>query len=221
MPKSKKFGLDPVESLRCALPERIPVMPITSTVIFPTGATGLQVGYPPNVEVLGLQPGKSLVVALVATDEEDEEIPPASLEKVGVIARVLNRLNLPGNLVQATLQGVIRVHLENVRFEHGYYTAFPRLVEELPVDEGMAERQVERILTTLGGIGAQVDRLAEVPRILRRNTVDPGRFADLVATLARVGERVEGDETPGDGFRRGGRGSQDIANHDLSPCRLA
>ncbi|HEX6926519.1 MAG TPA: endopeptidase La [Longimicrobiaceae bacterium] len=159
-------------------------MPITSTVIFPTGATGLQVGFPPNVEVLGLHPGKSLVVALVVTEEEEDEIPPASLEKVGVIARVLNRLNLPGNLVQATLQGIIRVHLENVRFENGYYTAFPRLVEETSIPEEEAKKRIERILTTLGGIGARVERLAEVPRILRRNASDPGRFADLVATLA-------------------------------------
>ena len=139
MPKSRKIGFDPVESLLCALPDRIPVMPITSTVIFPTGATGLQVGFPPNVEVLSLEPGKSLVVALVATEEEDEPLSSGSLEKVGVIARVLNRLNLPGGLVQATLQGVIRVHLENVRFDDGYYTAFPRLVQEVAVAEPQAE----------------------------------------------------------------------------------
>jgi ATP-dependent Lon protease len=205
MPKSKKFGFDPFDSLHSALPERIPVMPITSTVIFPTGATGLQVGFPPNVEVLGLDPGKSLVVALVATEEEEEPLSPTSLEKVGVIARVLNRLNLPGGLVQATLQGVIRVHLEHVRFENGYYTAFPRLVEEVGLSDADAEKVVERILTTLGGIGAKVERLAEIPRILRRNSGDPGRFADLVATLAHfsvpdkdevlqrldVGERLE------------------------------
>ncbi|HEX6069484.1 MAG TPA: S16 family serine protease, partial [Longimicrobiaceae bacterium] len=193
MPKSRKIGFDPIESLHTALPERIPVMPITSTVIFPTGASGLQVGFPPNVEVLTLAPGRSMVVALVATEEEEEPIPTGSLEKVGVIARVLNRLNLPGGLVQATLQGVIRAHLESVRFEDGYYTAFPRLVEESAVDAAEAEKLVERILTTLGGIGARVERLGEVPRILRRNSGDPGRFADLVATLAHfnVGDKDE------------------------------
>lgn len=184
MPRSRKFDFDPIESLRSTLPDRIPVMPVSSTVIFPTGATGLQVGFPPNVEVLSLHPDRALVVALVSTDQEEDPISPASLEKVGVISRVLNRLNLPGNLVQATLQGVIRVHLENVRFEDGYFTAFPRLVEETDASPEEAERWMEQILTTLGGIGARVERLAEVPRILRRNSSDPGRFADLVASLA-------------------------------------
>ncbi len=184
MPKNRSLSYDPSDSLLSALPERIPVMPIKSTVVFPTGATGLQLSFPPNVEVLSLNPGKTLVVALVATEEEDSPIAPATIEKVGVAARVLNRLNLPGGTIQATIQGLIRIHLESVRYEHGYYTAFPRLVEEVPTPEMEAEQTIERILTTLNGIGAKVERLAEVPRILRRNTGDPGRFADLVATLA-------------------------------------
>jgi ATP-dependent Lon protease len=184
MPKNRSLAYDPSDSLLTALPERIPVMPIKSTVIFPTGASGLQLSFPPNVEVLSLHPGKTLVVALVATDEEDSPVDPGSLEKIAVAARVLNRLNLPGGTIQATIQGLIRIHLEAVRYENGYYTAFPRLVEEVSAPAEAAEALVERILTTLNGIGGRVDRLADVPRILRRNTGDPGRFADLVATLA-------------------------------------
>jgi ATP-dependent Lon protease len=184
MPKTRTHVYDPSDSLLTSLPERIPVMPIKSTVVFPTGATGLQLSFPPNVQVLSLNPGKTLVVALVATEEEDSPIDPATIEKIGVATRVLNRLNLPGGTIQATIQGLIRVHLEGVRYENGFYTAYPRLVEEVPADGDEAEQIIEQILTTLNGIGAKVDRLAEVPRILRRNTGDPGRFADLVATLA-------------------------------------
>jgi ATP-dependent Lon protease len=184
MPKNRAHAYDPSDSLLTSLPERIPVMPIKSTVVFPTGATGLQLSFPPNVQVLSLNPGKTLVVALVATEEEDSPIDPATIEKIGVATRVLNRLNLPGGTIQATIQGLIRIHLEGVRYENGFYTAYPRLVEEVPADGGEAEQIIEQILTTLNGIGAKVDRLAEVPRILRRNTGDPGRFADLVATLA-------------------------------------
>lgn len=205
MPKNRSLTYDPFDSLLTALPERIPVMPIKSTVVFPTGATALQLSFPPNVEVLSLHPGKTLVVGLVATEEEDAPIDPATLEKIGVASRVLNRLNLPGGTIQATIQGLIRIHLDGVRYENGYYTAFPRLVEEVAPLEAEAEQMVERILTTLNGIGGRVERLADIPRILRRNTGDPGRFADLVATLAHfsvqekdevlqrlhIGERME------------------------------
>src|SRR5690606_32137985 len=49
----------------------------------------------------------------------------------------------------------------------------------------VAEDLIARILTALEALAAEVDRISpEVPRILRMNVADPGRFADLVATLA-------------------------------------
>lgn len=175
---------DAPDFLDTKLPERLPVMPVKSTVLFPTGATGLQVGFAPNVEVLTNYKDRNLVVALVHSPDDEMPIDAASLQKVGVLARVLNRLNLPGGTVQTTIQGLIRVHLEDVRLEDGHYTAYTRLVEEVAVDDDSSTPVIEKILTTLGGIGANVERMADVPRILRSNIGDPGRFADLVATLA-------------------------------------
>lgn len=164
-------------------------MPVKSTVLFPTGATGLQVGFAPNVEVLTAHTDRNLAVALVHSMDDDMPIEAASLEKVGVLSRVLNRLNLPGGTIQTTIQGLIRVHIEDVLLEGSHYTAFVRLVEETAVSDAEAEPLIERILTTLGGIGANVERLADVPRILRSNMGDPSRFADLVATLAHFDVR--------------------------------
>lgn len=188
MPRPRDRSYDPLEPFQSPLPDRIPVMAVKSTVLFPTNATGLQVSFPPNVEVLSLNPGQAnMVVAMVATEDEDVPGDPATLEKVAVAARVLNRLNLPGGTIQATLQGMIRIRLEDVRFEAGHFTALPRLIEEVPVADVEDEaRLIERILTTLNAIGMKVERLADIPRILRRNTGDAGRFADLVASMAHL-----------------------------------
>ncbi len=180
--RSAKY--DPSESLLETLPDCIPVMPVKSTVLFPTGATGLQVGFAPNVDVLNTYRDANLVFAMVHSEEDELPIDPSSLEKIGVAARVLNRLNLPSGSIQTTVQGLIRIHLDDVRLDNGHFVGYPRLVEEVAADPAEAERVIERILTTLGGIGASISRLSEVPKILRGNLDDPGRFADLVATLA-------------------------------------
>ncbi|HEX5727087.1 MAG TPA: LON peptidase substrate-binding domain-containing protein, partial [Longimicrobiaceae bacterium] len=170
-----------------SLPDRIPVLPIRSTIVFPMGATALQIGFQPNVEALAAHPQGDLVVAMVATTDDSPEIAPRALEKVGVAVRVLDRLNLPGGTIQTTLQGLARIHLDDVRFEDGYYTARPRAVKETPVSPDEAEPLVERILTTIGGVAAQVERIPdEVPRILRMNLESPGRFADLAASLCNL-----------------------------------
>ncbi|MBB4636951.1 endopeptidase La [Longimicrobium terrae] len=169
------------------LGERIPVLPIRSTVVFPSGATALQIGYAPNVEALNAHPGRELIVAIVSTLDESQDIPPRTLEKVATAVRVLERLNLPGGTIQTTLAGLRRIHLEDVRFEDGYYTARARPVEEVALEPEQAEPVVERILTAVTGLASYVDRIPdEVPRILRMNLSDPGRFADLAATLCNL-----------------------------------
>lgn len=166
---------------------RIPVLPIRSTVVYPSGATALQIGFAPNIEALHAHTAPDLVVAIVATMDDGQDIPPRSLEKVATAVRVLDRLNLPGGTIQTTLQGLRRIHLDDVRFEDGYYTARARAVEETPLSAGEAEPVVERILTTVAGLSAKVDRVPdEVARILRMNLGDPGRFADLAATLCNL-----------------------------------
>ncbi|CAN5736797.1 endopeptidase La [soil metagenome] len=176
------------------LPERIPVLPIRSTVVFPMGATALQIAWAPNVEALTAFPREDLLVAVAATLDDATPVDPASLEKVACSARVLDRLYLSGGVIQITLQGRRRIRMRAVRYEDGYYTAAPEYVEEPPVPDAEAERLIELILTTVGGVAAKIERIPdEVPRILRNNVADPGRFADLVATLCHfnVADRDE------------------------------
>ncbi|MDB4948490.1 MAG: ATP-dependent protease La [Gemmatimonadetes bacterium] len=169
-------------------PGRIPVLPIRSTIVFPMGATALQIGFEPNVGALNAHPERDLVVATVASTEDELPLDPHTLEKVGVAVRVLDRLNLPGGTIQATLQGLRRIRLTQVRLEEaGHYTAVACEVEEAYPPQPEADELVERILTLLGGVAAKVERIPdEVPRVLRMNLADPGRFADLAASLCNL-----------------------------------
>jgi len=166
-------------------PERIPVLPIRSTIVFPGGATALQIGFAPNVEALARHPQDDLVVAMVST--LDDDFPPRALEKIATAVRVLDRLNLPGGTIQTTLQGLRRIRLADVRLEDGYYRAIAREVAEIPAKPEDADPLVEKILATVTAVASAVERVPdEVPRILRMNLEDPGRFADLTATLCNL-----------------------------------
>lgn len=167
------------------LPDSLPVLPLRSTVVYPLGVIGVQIGMPSTLEMLAAQPDAHLMVALVvAPGGPDDPIQPAQLEQVGVASIVSDRLNLPGGTVQATIQGVRRVRLSDVREVNGYFTARVRRVREKPAAEQQAEELIVRILDVLEALSVEVERIPrEVPRILRMNLADPGRFADLVATL--------------------------------------
>jgi len=177
----------PSDAPRNPLPERIPVLPIRSTIVFPGGATALQIGFAPNVEALTRHPEHDLIVAMVSTDDDGFPLDPRPLEKVATAVRVLDRLNLPGGTIQTTLQGLRRIRLSDVRLEEGYYTAVAGEVEELPAPAAEADPLVEKILGTVSAVASAVERIPdEVPRILRMNLGDPGRFADLTAALCNL-----------------------------------
>ena len=161
-------------------------MPLRSTTVYPTGVIGVQVGMAGTLEMLSRHPDTGQIVAVVvAPGEPDDPIDPRALEKVAVRARVADRLNLPGGTLQATVQGIDRVRLRDVNDAAGYFTAIAEPVREIPAPEEEAQELIARILNSLEALAAEVERVPrEVPRILRMNLRDPGRFADLVATLA-------------------------------------
>lgn len=165
---------------------RIPLIPLRSTTVYPLGVIGVQIAMPSTLEMLAANEDPNLTIAVVlAPGGPDDPIDLKSLEKIAVSARVSDRLNLPSGTVQATMQGIERVLLSDVREADGYFTAAFESAEEIPADEEIAQNLIARILNSLEALAAEVERIPlEVPRILRLNLGDPGRFADLVATLA-------------------------------------
>jgi ATP-dependent Lon protease len=166
--------------------ETLPVIPLRSTVVYPLGVIGVQIGIPSTLELLSAHTEPNLMVAaVVAPGEPDDTIDPRALEKVGVRARVSDRLNMPGGTVQITLQGMERIVLRDVREQDGHYVADVQSLREKRLEENEAQEQIARILNALEILSVEVQRVPrEVPRILRMNLADPGRFTDLVATLA-------------------------------------
>jgi ATP-dependent Lon protease len=175
--------------------ETLPVIPLRSTAVYPMGVIGVQIGIPTTLELLAANPEAGLTVAVaVSTGGPDEQVNPKDLEKVAVRARVSDRLNMPGGTVQLTLQGVERVRLVEVREQAGYFVARVEPAPDLDAEEGEAQELIARILNALEILAAEVERVPrEVPRILRMNLADPGRFADLVASLANF-SLVDKDE---------------------------
>src|SRR5215216_66175 len=100
---------------RVRLPDRLPIMPLRSTIVYPLGVIGVQIGMPTTLEMLSRNPQDGLLVALVvAPGGPDDPIDLKALEKVGVASRVSDRLNMPGGTVQATVQGVARIRLSEL-----------------------------------------------------------------------------------------------------------
>ncbi|MDE3129003.1 MAG: endopeptidase La [Gemmatimonadota bacterium] len=178
------------------LPRTLPLMALRSTIVFPSGTIAVQMGAPENIALLDENPEPGLMVALVvAPGEADDPLDTeAAVNRIGVAARVHERINLPGHTVQITLQGVQRILIEGVQETEPYPVAIVREAVETPVDGGEGRTLITQVITAaemLADLGDKVS--ADVPSILRMNVADPGRFADLAATNLgfRIADRDE------------------------------
>jgi len=171
--------------LKSELPPALPLMALRSTIVFPLGTIAVQMGAPENLSLLRAYDEPGLIVALVVAggDHDDPIDSQRFIGRVGVAARVHERINLPGDTVQITLQGLRRIVIDGINQEEPYPVAAIRPAKETPADPAELDDLVARVTAAAETLAELVDRIPdEVPAILKMNVSDPGRFADLAAT---------------------------------------
>ena len=173
------------EILKSELPPALPLMALRSTIVYPLGTIAVQMGAPENLSLLRAYDEPGLVVALVVAggDHDDPIDSQRFIGRVGVAARVHERINLPGDTVQITLQGLRRIVIDGINQEEPYPVAAIHPAKETPADATELDDLVARVIAAAETLSELVDRIPdEVPAILKMNVSDPGRFADLAAT---------------------------------------
>src|SRR4029078_6578840 len=171
--------------LKSELPPTLPLMALRATIVYTLGTIAVQMGAPETLSLLRANENSGLIVALVvASGDHDEPIDTQRFRgRVGVAARVHERINLPGDTVQITLQGLRRIVVEDLTQIDPFPIANIRAARETPPEPAELDDLVTRVVSSAETLAALVDRIPdEVRAILKMNVSDPGRFADLAAT---------------------------------------
>lgn len=84
------------------LPADLPLLALRSTIVFPGGRIAVQVAGPENHALLAAHPEDGTLVLCLLDPEEGER---ASAERIGVVARLLDRLPAERGAIQFTLEG--------------------------------------------------------------------------------------------------------------------
>src|SRR6476619_8643052 len=120
--------------LQAEIPATLPLMALRSTIVYPLGTIAVQMAAPENLALLKANEQSGLIVGLVvATGDHDDVLDPERfLGRVGVAARVHERINLPGETVQITLQGLRRIVIDEMAQTEPYPIANIRPAREIP-----------------------------------------------------------------------------------------
>src|SRR6266576_3727931 len=171
--------------LHAEIPSTLPLMALRSTIVYPLGTIAVQMGAPENLALLKANEQAGLIVGLVVASGDHDDVldPERFVGRVGVAARVHERINLPGETVQITLQGLRRLVVEGVVQTDPFAIVRVKPAKEIAPDSNEVDDLINRIVAGAETLAELIERIPdEVPAILKMNISDPGRFADLAAT---------------------------------------
>ncbi len=185
MSKRSPAELGPM--LECDVPPEMPVLPLMSTLVFPLGVTSIQIRVEQSKALLKDYADPDTLIALVyspATREQD--ITPEEMSRIGLAARVIRILNMPGGNIQVTLEGLRRVGIEEIVRSNPYFVARVSCPIERIGEPEEIHGLITRILGSLRTL-AQLDTSypSELDNIFSMNLGEPGLFADTVGSIVR------------------------------------
>ncbi len=176
------------------IPDELPLLALRSTVVFPHGRIGVQVGSAENLAALNaLDAVDGMVVVAVAGGHGATDA-TRLVGRIGVLARVRDRVAAGADTTQVTLEGVARVRMVALTRRQPYPVAALAGVDDAIPDAAAARPSLDRIARAAEALAELDERFpAELAGLVARHAADPGRAADVAAAGAnlRVSERDE------------------------------
>jgi len=169
------------------LPPELPVLPLLSATLFPHGVSTVQVGFEKNLNLFR-ETGEGGIVVLAGTSVENvEELSGGDISKIGVAARVLRISEPTAGSLQVTLEGLVRVSIDQIVKEQPFFVSRVSVIFEPDKNHPQVKSLVEKVLDRAGRL-LELDKRypAEYFHIYNLNSTDAGRLADVIASTLHI-----------------------------------
>jgi ATP-dependent Lon protease len=169
------------------VPNRLPIIPLVSSVLFPGGVLSLQVGIDRNVRLLKSLPEDQNLIAAFCQKSGDKENPkPEDLSQIGVLAAIVQRLPLSSDRYQLFLQGRQRVELVQMLQSDPYFEGMLREIAPRPIPKSAkTDHLMNKAMSLFEKLVESDSKYSnELLNILRMNVTEgPDTFADLLSSF--------------------------------------
>jgi ATP-dependent Lon protease len=172
------------------LPERLPVLPLRNTVLYPVLITPMLATTERAKRLVDdALAGDRLLVAVAARDPEVDEPSPTDLYEFGTAVRILRMLKTEDGMHRLWVQGVRRVRIVEMLEAEPYLRASIEPLDEV-VEPGVELEALEHnVRTVFLELAEDSGTISEAIRTLVAGVEDPSTLADVVA--ANLGLPVE------------------------------
>ncbi len=183
----------PSEASAQQIPDRLPVLPLRDTVVFPDTMVPLTIGQERSIKLIDDVLAGDRLLTLVASKDAEVEAPgPDLLYAVGTVGLAHKMIKLPDGTMRVLLQGLRRVRIGEILQEEPYIAAEVESLEEV-VRGGEVDALRASLLGVFSKVVALSPHLPEELEVAAANVEEPSALTYLIAGTLRLkaGEKQE------------------------------
>ncbi len=164
------------------LPEKLSILPLRNTVLFPGSIIPIDVGRPKSVKLIeeAIANERPIIGIVAQRDARTEEPTEEDLYAIGCAARILKVIKLAKDNYSVILQGVMRIHMDALVEEEPFLQARVSELPDVVQHDAESEALVLNIKETAKRLIALVPELPREAAALLDSVSDPSQVADLV-----------------------------------------
>jgi ATP-dependent Lon protease len=167
-----------------AVPTELPILPLRDTVLFPNSFMPLAVARESSVRLIDdAIGGGKLIGVFTQRDAAVEEPGQDDLYATGTVTHIHKMFKLPDGSLRLIVQGLSRLHLEQVVAVQPYLRGRVRpAIEELRDEDRLEIDALQRnIKTNFQQVVSLSPLLSDDLQTLAMNIIEPGKLADFIA----------------------------------------
>ena len=172
------------------LPDKLLLIPLQSRPIFPGIFTPLMINAAEDVKVVEKAYEEGGFIGIVML-KNDAEIPTAAdMHRVGTVARILKKVNLPDGGINIFVSTVKRFKVRKVLHASAPVAVAVEYLEEEEADTFEVKALTRALLSEMKEVSENNPLFSEEMRLNMVNIDNPGKIADFIASILNV-DKVE------------------------------
>lgn len=174
------------------LPENLFIIPILGRPIFPGIFTPILIESQDDIDTINKAIANDSLIGLVLVENEDESsIAPNDFKKMGTVARIVKKINLPDGGINIFISTIKRFKIKRFLSSQTPYIVKAEYPEEILGEEETLKALVRVVMTGMKELSSSNPLFSEEVRLNMVNIDQPGKIADFMASILNVDRKEQ------------------------------
>jgi ATP-dependent Lon protease len=173
----------PIDQL---LPNKLPLVALMGRPIFPGIFTPIMIGNPVDVRVIDDAVSGDALVGLVMLQNETETPAIGDLYKVGTVAKIVKKINLPDGGVNIFISTLKRFKIKKALHASNPIVAAVEYLSEEEDNTSEVKALTRALISEMKQISENNPLFSEEMRLNMINIDHPGKIADFIASILNI-----------------------------------